>query len=157
MNDSTPSAFSLDDLDHRILVSLRADPRQTNKALATELAVTEATIALRIRALEKAGVMKIMAQRDFRSAGYQVLAQVALGIGRRPIADVVEDLNGIEAVAGVSIVMGDPPLMMMVMAASLSELEHVVHEQIAKVDGVTAVSTAIYCDILKHESEYAEL
>lgn len=146
-----------DDLDRRILASLRADPRQTNKALGAEMSVSEVTIAARIRALESAGLMKIMAQRDFRTAGFHVLAHVSVSVAGRSIDSVAQDLGRIDGVAGISIVMGDPPLLLMAMAASLHELEHLVHDQIARVDGVRDLNTMVYSDIIKHESEYASL
>lgn len=150
-------ALALDSLDRRMLDSLRADPRQTNKALAAAMGVGEATIAARIRALESAGTMKIMAQRDFRAAGFHVLAHVSVSVSGRSVADVAQDLGRIDSVAGISIVMGDPPLMLLAMAASLPDLEHLVHDRIARVDGVRDLDTMVYADIIKHESEYASL
>lgn len=148
---------ALDGLDRRILDSLRADPRRTNKALAAATGVGEATIAARIRALENAGIMKIMAQRDYRAAGFHVLAHVSVCVAGRSVEDVARDLGQIDGVSGISIVMGDPPLLLLAMAATLRDLEHLVHEKIASVDGVRDLDTMVYADIIKHESEYASL
>ncbi len=149
--------LDVDSLDRRLLANLRADPRQTNKALAGQLSVSEATIAARIRTLEAGGVMKIMAQRDFRTAGYHVLANVSISVAGRSVASVAHDVGALEGVAGISIVLGDPPLLVLAMASSLRALERLVRGQIARVDGVSGVSTMVYSDIIKHESEYARL
>lgn len=154
--DLSPAA-GLDGLDHRILDSLRADPRQTNKALAGAMSISEATVAARIRALESAGVMKIMAQRDFRTAGFQVLSHVSVSVAGRSVESVARDLGQIGGVAGISIVIGDPPLLLMAMAPSLRDMEHLIHEEIARVDGVRDLDIMVYADIIKHESEYARL
>lgn len=157
LDTSSAPASLIDVFDRRLLDLLRADPRQTNKALATLLSVSEVTVAVRIRALENSGAMKIMAQRDFRTAGYQVLAHVSVSVSGRAIEEVARDLAGIDGVGAISIVMGDPPLLLLAMAASMSELEHLVNEQIASVEGVRDLDTMVYSDIIKHESEYASL
>ena len=79
----------LDDLDRAILLQLREDPQRPNKSVADSLAVTEATVAARIRAMENDGVMKIMAQQSFSAAGYEVLANVDLCVSGRAVGAVV--------------------------------------------------------------------
>ncbi|WP_076590855.1 Lrp/AsnC family transcriptional regulator [Herminiimonas arsenitoxidans] len=148
---------TLDELDRNIILCLRADPRQTNKSLAAQLSVTEFTIAARIRAMEKGGVMKIMAQRDFHAAGYHVMAHVAVSVSGRPVESVARKIADIEGVAGMSIVMGDPSLLILAMAASLEELEESVIERISKVNGVRTIEVDVYTEIIKHVSEYAHL
>ena len=147
----------LDDLDRAILLQLREDPQRSNKAIADSLAVTEATVAVRFRAMENDGVMKVMAQQSFHAAGYEVLANVDLSISGRAVDAVAEELAGMPEVAVVTINIGDPSLSLLVMASSLSSLQTRVMEEIARVEGVRSTETMIYADIIKYRSDFAIL
>jgi Lrp/AsnC family leucine-responsive transcriptional regulator len=147
----------LDDLDNEILTCLREDSRQTNKSLAERLTVTEVTIASRIRAMEDDGIMLVIAQLSFSAAGYHVLANVDLSVSGRPVSDVAAQLATIEQVAAVTINIGDPSISLLVMASDLCALRSRVIEDIAHVDGVRAIETMIYADIIKYRSDFALL
>lgn len=147
----------LDELDLSILAALRSAPRETSKAIADQLAVSEATVAARIRALEQDRVIKIMAQTDFRAAGYHILASVELRTGGRSVEEVAQELAGLEQVALVSILMGDPSISLLVMAASLADLQRLTMSTIAGMRGVREVETMIFSEIIKYRSELGAL
>lgn len=149
--------YSLDELDKSILESLRADPLETNKALAEKLSITEVTIAARIRSMEVNNVMKVMAQSDFRTQGYDVLANVDVNVSGRDVHSVAEEIAKIEGIGNLTIFMGDPSLMLLAMAATLPDLQKLIMEKIAKVEGVRSVETMVFTDVVKYQSEYANL
>lgn len=152
-----PIPRTLDELDRRLIVLLRADPRTLNTELAAALGVAEATVASRIRSLEADGAIRIAAQRDFRSAGYEILASVDLGVRGRPLAEISKDVAAVEGVAIVTVVMGERPLMLLVIARSLQELHDIVAKQLACIDGVISVETMIISDVVKYRAEFAAL
>jgi DNA-binding Lrp family transcriptional regulator len=147
----------IDDLDQRIIDALRLQPRQAIKDLAAELNASEPTITARIRAMDTDGVMRIAAQRDFRAAGFDVLASVDLGVRGRPLNDVARDVAALEGVAIVTLAMGDRPLMLLVMAATLDELYQVTLRQLADIEGVSSMDTMIISEVMKYRSDYAAL
>jgi DNA-binding Lrp family transcriptional regulator len=147
----------LDDLDRAILASLRSAPRETSKAIADELLVSEATVAGRIRSLETDRVIKVMAQSDFRAAGYEVLAAVELCIGGRSVEQVAQELAGIERVALVSILMGHPSISLLVKARDLADLQQLTMTTIAGIEGIRSVETMVFSEILKYQSELGAL
>ena len=147
----------LDELDHCILRQLREDPQRSCKSMAESLAVTEATVASRIREMENDGVMKIMAQQSFRAAGFDVLANIDLTVSGRAVGAVAEELAAMDGVAVVTINIGDPALSLLVMASSLGSLQTSVIEGIARVEGVRSTETMIYADIIKYRSDFAIL
>jgi Lrp/AsnC family leucine-responsive transcriptional regulator len=147
----------LDDLDRSIVASLRAAPRETSKAIADSLSVSEASVAGRIRALEGDRVIKVMAQSDFRAAGYHVLAAVELCVRGRPVEQVAQELAAIERVALVSILMGHPSISLLVMARDLADLQELTMTTIAGMDGVSSVETMVFSEILKYQSELGAL
>lgn len=147
----------LDDLDQRIIEALRVHPRQGIKDLAAELNASEPTITSRIRAMDADGVMRICAQRDFRAAGFEVLASVDLGIRGRPLHEVAQDVAAIEGVAIVTVVMGDRPLMLLVIAPTLEALYQGTLRQLAAVPGVSRLETMIISEVMKYRSDFAAL
>ncbi|MES2263998.1 MAG: Lrp/AsnC family transcriptional regulator [Pseudomonadota bacterium] len=161
MSDSTIPAVKrerpLDDLDRAILTSLRAAPRETSKAIADQLSVSEGLIATRIRALENDRVIKVMAQCDFRAAGYQLLASVEVWTAGRAVQDVAADIAALEQTALVSILMGNPSISLLVMAADLADLQDLAMHRIATVAGVRSVETMVFSEILKYRSELVAL
>ena len=82
--------------DRKIIIMLRAAPRKLNTEMAIELAVSEATVAARIRALAADGVLRILTQRDFRAAGYEVLASVDVEVCGRSVVEAAKDSFGNE-------------------------------------------------------------
>jgi DNA-binding Lrp family transcriptional regulator len=147
----------LDDLDQHIINHLRKEPRATSTALATQLNVAEATVTARIRALERNGVMRISAQRDFRAAGFEVLAYIDISVAGRPVQSVAQDIAKIDNISIVTLVMGDPAIMLLAMATSLANLQAMVLGEIAKISGVRCVETMIISEVLKYQSEFASL
>ncbi|MEY2890311.1 MAG: hypothetical protein RJA98_219 [Pseudomonadota bacterium] len=147
----------LDELDQRIVDVLRVHPRQGIKDLATALNASEPTITSRIRAMDADGVMRICAQRDFRAAGFEVLASVDLGVRGRPLSDVAEDVAALDGVATVTVVMGERPLMLLVIARTLDELQQIVLTQLAAIQGVSSIETMIISEVMKYRSEFAAL
>jgi Lrp/AsnC family leucine-responsive transcriptional regulator len=151
------NSHPLDELDHGILRQLREDPQRSCKSIAESLVVTESTVASRIREMENDGVMKVMAQRSFRAAGFDVLANIDLTVSGRAVDAVAEELAAMDGVAVVTINIGDPSLSLLVMASSLGSLQTSVIEGIAKVEGVRSTETMIYADIIKYRSDFAIL
>ena len=154
---SFPPPRTLDELDRRIITLLRAEPRRSNTSLAGDLQVAEATVAARVRSLEADQVIRICAQRDFRAAGYEVLATVDLGVRGRAIADVAADVALIEGVGIITVVMGERPLMLLVMAPTLQALHEIIVNELAPIAGVASVETMIISEVVKYRSEFAAL
>ncbi|MDB5748213.1 MAG: putative HTH-type transcriptional regulator [Massilia sp.] len=146
----------LDELDRAILAALRVSPQETNKALADKLGVSEVTIASRIRSLENDRVMKVMAQCDFRAAGYNTLANVDVYIAGRSVEAVGKELAKLDGIALVSILMGDPTFALLVMAPDLAGLQ-VLKESIASIKGVQSLDVSVFSEILKYRSDFVTL
>ena len=156
MNHPPHGLRLLDDLDRQLLACLKADPRALNTALATQLAVTEATVATRIRALEADGAMRVSAQRDFRAAGFEVLANIDVQVAGRAVGEVAADIAQLPQIAIVTTLMGSPAIMLLAMAASVADLQEVVLS-VGHVPGVAGIETMLISEVLKFQSEFASL
>ncbi|RYG55042.1 MAG: AsnC family transcriptional regulator, partial [Alphaproteobacteria bacterium] len=72
--------FSIDTIDHAIVAELRKDGRATNQKIATKLGLTAATVSTRIRRLEDADKLRVVAVSDFSAHGYNLLMEVAIEV-----------------------------------------------------------------------------
>jgi DNA-binding Lrp family transcriptional regulator len=157
MSDSSLNKYELDSVDLGIINRLKIDPRETTRSLAQHLSVSESTIGSRLQAMENANVMKVVAQRDFRAAGYEVLANVVINVAGRALDEGANDLAKIDEVGSLTLFIGDPSIMLLAMADTLSNLNDLVTERIAKVLGVRSVETMVIANILKYESEFVNI
>jgi Lrp/AsnC family transcriptional regulator for asnA, asnC and gidA len=66
----------LDDVDERILGELQTDGRQAFREIARRVGVSEGTVRTRVRRLEAAGLLRILAFVDPASLGTVVLALI---------------------------------------------------------------------------------
>lgn len=147
----------LDGIDDRILEVLQTEPRITNKALGLALSMTEGSVASRIRAMEAQGLMRVVAQLDFRALGYTILALIDVTVANRKIDDVAKSLSTLDGVGSVTIMLGDPAIIIQVHAKGIEELQNLIVSKIATVVGVQQVETNLLLDIAKWQPGSAQL
>lgn len=148
------SPRALDELDRKIIARFQADPRISNKSLALEFGVAETTVAARIRALQESGVMRIVALRDIRAQGYDLLAHIDVFVEGRPASEVAEDLAALDEVAMVATCAGSPQIIIQVNAKSRQDLASVIADRLAGVRGIRAIESSITLDIVKMTSRH---
>ena len=129
-------AFEFSELDLKIIDMLKVDGRTSNHAIAEELGVTTSVVATRIRRMEKAKAMKVVAVSDFTAYGYNVLLPIGVDVKGRRANDVAEDLAKLDEVASVQLVSGKHDIELLV---TLPGLEAPLAEE-ARTFGLTGVS-----------------
>ncbi|WP_226016514.1 Lrp/AsnC family transcriptional regulator [Novosphingobium sp. FKTRR1] len=103
-------AATLDETDHRIIAALTRDGRAQSTAIGEELGLSGNVVANRIRAMDAAGAMRVVALADFRIHGYRLLARIRLRISGRPASDVAHELAARDDVLSVHITSGRYPV-----------------------------------------------
>ena len=98
--------FQIDDADRAIVEQLRLNGRATNQQIANTLGLTAATVSARIRRMEDANKLRVVAVSDFSAHGYNVLMEVAIEVDGRPAIDVVEELVQFPEVFAAHLVTG---------------------------------------------------
>ncbi|MBN8849816.1 Lrp/AsnC family transcriptional regulator [Sphingomonas sp. CL5.1] len=144
-------------MDERIIAALRQNGRIANRDLARDLGVNEATVRTRLRRLEDADMLRVVAMRDLSAMGFEYLAPVGVQVKGRSAAAVGEDLARIERVITVNVAIGTHDLEIQVVATSLSEMQELLTEVIAKVDGVARLFPSLALKVLKYNPEWAPL
>jgi DNA-binding Lrp family transcriptional regulator len=147
----------IDELDRRIVERLRDDGREPNRSLATALGVGEATIATRLKRLDAAGAMRVVALTDMEGFGFPFLAFALVTVSGRPAAAVGTDLAAIPEVISVTVATGRFDIVACVLARTRSELGELFGVRLPRVAGVERVRCEFAIDVLRYDSEWAAL
>lgn len=114
MSDDKPArrqrGASLDETDRRIVEVLTRDGRAQSTAIGEELGLSGNLVANRIRAMDSAGLMRVVALADFRVHGYKMLARIRLQVTGRAPMEVARELAEREDVLSVHITSGRYPV-----------------------------------------------
>jgi DNA-binding Lrp family transcriptional regulator len=147
----------IDDLDRKIVERLRVDGRETNRSVAAALEVNEATIASRLRRLENADVVHVVALTDIHRLGFEFFAFAMITVSGRPVCDVGVDIAHVPQTIAVNVHTGRYDLICAVLAEDRAELGHVIGEAIPRISGVACVRCELAVDVLRFDSAWAML
>jgi len=152
-----PTEASVDPLDRKIIAALRIDCQLSNKELAHRFRVAESTIAGRIRAMRDKSVMKVVAQRDVRSLGYELFCFADIHVAGRAVKEVAADLAKVDEITSVALLLGSPAIIVQVNGQDRKHLLQVLEQKIGSVQGISTIETTLALEIIKFDSEYGEL
>ena len=156
-NGRDAAEFETDEMDERIIAALRQNGRIANRDLARDMEVNEATVRTRLRRLEDANMIRIVAMRDLSAMGFEHLAPVGVQVKGRPAVAVGEDLAKIERVITVNAAIGTHDLEIQVVAETLEEMQQLLTHVIAKIDGVERIFPSLALKVFKYNPEWAPL
>lgn len=139
----------LDDLDHEIIDRLRRDPLISNKDVAIATGASESTIGARIRALDEAGAMRLVAVRDIRALGYQYLAHSMIEVDG-DVLKVGRALSKLPEVAMVAVFAGSPEIIIQINARTRQDLARVLQHDLGAIPGIATLDTTIALHIEKY-------
>lgn len=97
---------ALDEIDWRIIDVLTRDGRAQSTTIGEELGLSGNLVANRIRAMDAAGLMRVVAVADYRVHGYKLLARIRLKVSGREPLEVAEELAARDDVLSVHITSG---------------------------------------------------
>jgi len=149
--------FQVDEIDQSIIAELRSDGRATNQQIATKLGLTAATVSTRIKRMEDANKLRVVAVSDFSAHGFNLLMQVAVEVDGRPASDVAADLAKFPEVFAVHLVTGRYDIDMLVALRDYEELAELMLNRLAGVSGIRSMLPAIAVDILKYKFDVAPI
>ncbi|MGP3936981.1 Lrp/AsnC family transcriptional regulator [Nonomuraea sp. KM88] len=139
----------MDDLDARLLVTMRAHPRVGLTELARLLGVARGTVQARVEKLTARGVIE-----DFgptvspADAGYPILAFVWLQIAQGRLEEAVEALRAVPHILEVHGTSGQHDLLCRVVARTTEHLQEIIAHiltspAVQRTDSTIALSTQI--------------
>jgi len=150
-------SFEFSELDLKIIDILKKDGRTSNHAIADDLGVTTSVVATRIKRMEKAKAMKVVAVSDFTAYGYNVLLPIGIDVKGRRANDVAEDIAKIEEVASVQLVSGKHDIEILVTLPGLDQMGPFLLEKLSQVKGVRSLDPSFAVDIIKFDFDVAPI
>lgn len=142
---------SLDTLDTNIIEILRTNGRATNQEIAERLSVTAATISARLQKMDDGKAMRVVAVTDFAAHGYNVIIALGVKVQGRNVQEVGRDLADLPEVLSVNVMSGDHDVELLVALRDFGEVQEMLFEQIARVEGVVHITSGVAVDIVKYE------
>ena len=150
-------AFEFSELDLKIIEILKKDGRTSNHKIAEDLDVTTTVVATRIRRMEKAKAMKIVAVSDFSAYNYDVLLPIGVDVKGRRANDVAEDIAKLEEVASVQLVSGKHDIEILVTLPGLEHMGDFLLEKLSQIKGVRSLDPSFAVDIIKFDFDVAPI
>ncbi|WP_298670536.1 Lrp/AsnC family transcriptional regulator [uncultured Sphingomonas sp.] len=150
-------SIAIDDVDRNIVELLRENGRCTNQQIADSLGLTAATVSSRIRRMEDADLLRVVAVSDFSAHGYHLLMEVAIEVDGRPASDVAMELAQFPEVFAAHLVSGRYDIDILVALRDFEDLPHLLLEKISRVRGIRAMVPAIAVDVVKYQFDVAPI
>ena len=147
----------LDEIDLKIIDMLTRNGRVTNQQIARKLNLAAATVSARIRRLEEADAMRVVAVSDFAAFGLNALLAIAVEVEGRPAEDVATDLAALPEVFSAHLVTGRYDIELLVALRSMDELPKFLLEEVAKIEGIRNLAPSIAVDVIRYEFEVAPM
>jgi len=151
------SKFQFSDLDNSIIAILKKDGRTSNQKIADELGVTMSMVATRIRRMEQAKAMKIVAVSDFSAFDYNVLLPIGVDVKGRRANDVARDIASLKEIASVQLVTGKHDIEILVTLSSMDELSDFLLSKLSQIKGVRSLDPSFAVDIIKYDFDVAPI
>jgi DNA-binding Lrp family transcriptional regulator len=137
----------LDQLDRRILETLRREGRISVRELASRLRISRAGAYARIERLHANGVITGYGARiDPQRFGYAISAYVHVTLKQRSWRGFVERLAALPQVEHVALVSGEHDVVLLVRAADVAELRDVVLDRLQAMPEVEGTRTTFILD-----------
>lgn len=151
------SQFSFDKVDRQIVDQLRRNGRATNQQIAESLGLTATTVSSRIRRMEDADQLRVVAVSDFSAHGYNVLMELAIEVDGRPASEVAGELAEFPEVFAAHLVTGRYDINMLVVLHDFDELSHLLLDKFSQVRGIRSMTPSIAVDIIKYKFDVAPI
>ncbi|MCS7142648.1 MAG: Lrp/AsnC family transcriptional regulator [Aigarchaeota archaeon] len=144
-----------DELDKKIIDTLKRDARTPVAQIAKSLSVPRTTVQERINRLCEKGVIKSFTvvtdyEKLGRSATAFVLVSFMPGMERSQ-REVAVEIAALENVQEVYLISGDWDILVKVRAGSISEIGRLVIDKIREIKGVSKTLTCAVFDTVKEE------
>jgi Lrp/AsnC family transcriptional regulator for asnA, asnC and gidA len=146
--------FELDATDDAILTALQADGRRSFRDIARGIGVSEGTVRARVRRLEEAGVLRVLAFVDPSRLGERVLALVLARVHPEQETRVVDAACAWPETTYVSSLIGRADLYMQVICADAEALRAIVN-RLRALPGVLETETLL--EVAVHKFAYRDL
>jgi DNA-binding Lrp family transcriptional regulator len=151
------ASISIDETDRNIVEQLRRNGRATNQQIAETLGLTATTVSARIRRMEEANQLRVVAVSDFAAHGYNFLMEVAIEVDGRPASDMAHELCRFPEVFAAHVVTGRYDIDILVALRDFDDLSHLLLDKFSQISGIRSMTPSIVVDIIKYQFDVAPI
>ena len=155
--DFMTQSFNFDATDLNIVEQLRRNGRANNQQIAERLGLTATTVSTRIKRMEDANQLRVVAVSDFSAHGFNVLLRISVEVDGRPASDVAHELADMPEVFAVHIVTGRYDIDMLVALHDFEDLAHFLLDRLSGIRGIRSLTPAIVVDICSYQFDVAPI
>jgi Lrp/AsnC family transcriptional regulator for asnA, asnC and gidA len=101
--------------------------------------------------MEDARAMRVVAVTDFAAHGDNVIIALGVKVLGRNVQEVGRDLADLPEVLSVNIMSGEHDIELLVALRDFGEVQKMLFEHIASIDGVIHITSGVAVDIVKYE------
>ena len=140
--------LNLDKLDLQIIQHMMEDAEVSYADLGKKLFVSGGTIHVRIKKLQKDGIVKgTKLNTDLKLLGYDVIAFIGIYLKESSLYDsVAKELYKLKEVVRLNYTTGNYSMFAEIVCKDISELRTVLHEKLQKIKGIERTETLISLD-----------
>lgn len=149
--------FQFDVTDRSIVDQLRANGRATNQQIAEQLGLTATTVSSRIKRMEEANQLRVVAVSDFSAHGFNFLMRVAVEVDGRAASEVAHELAQFPEVFATHLVTGRYDIDLLVALRDLDDLSGLMLDKLSRVGGIRSMAPSIVVDIVKYKFDVAPI
>jgi len=149
--------FEFNDLDLSIVEILKKDGRTSNQKIADVLGVTTSIVGTRIKRMEEAKAMKVVAVADFAALNYNYLFPIGIDVKGRMAKDVASDLAELDEVIIVQLVVGKHDIEILVALKDMQSLTDFLMKKLSQINGVRSLDAGYAADIIKYDFDVAPI
>jgi Lrp/AsnC family transcriptional regulator for asnA, asnC and gidA len=149
---SSSETIQLDQIDYQIIDLLQSDGRMSIQDIAKLTTSTSSTVRKRIKRMNEANVMRVVAVTDFSAAGFELMLAIGIEVENRRPEEVGLELAELPEVFSVNLTTGVHDLDILVAARDFSELSYFLHEELPKIAGIAKLAPGLTVDVLRYES-----
>jgi len=141
----------IDDLDLRIIGSLREDSRQSFRDLAEKLDVAEGTVYNRVNKLKEEGILKkFMVDVDYAKLGYDLSAVIGIISKGGHLPELEKELAKEKSITAVYDVTGEYDAIVVAKFRDRSELNDLV-KRMNSMEHIERTYTMVVLNVVKEE------
>ena len=142
----------LDEIDKKILKKLQEDARISFKEIAKEVGTSEATVFVRVKKLQKSGVIKgFRAILNHQSVGKQVTAFALVKAEPKSYPKMLAQLMNLEDICEIHDVTGAYYSILKMRTTSSEQLAEIL-DKIGEIEGIAGTETVIVLRTIKEET-----
>jgi len=150
-------SFQFDATDRTIVEQLRVNGRATNQQIAENLGLSATTVSSRIKRMEDANQLRVVAVSDFAAHGRNILLRIAVEVDGRPASEVATELAELPEVFAIHLVTGRYNIDMLVALTDFDDLSTLLLEKFSSIPGISSMSPSIVIDIIKYQFDVAPI